>query len=144
MNLIAEPIPSTDTAFRAALAEAELPADDLDLAGRRFFRFVSDGRTVGYGGYEPHGAHALIRSVVVLPEARGAGHGRAIADRLAAEAARAGAREAYLLTTSAEAFFSHLGFATIPRIEAPAEILETPQAASMCTTAPLMRLRLSA
>lgn len=111
MRLVAEPIPSTDAAFRAGLAEAKLPADDLDLGGRRFFRFVADGRTVGYGGFEPHGDHALIRSVVVLPEARWAGYGRAIADLLAAEA--------------------------------PAEILETPQAASMCTTAPLMRLRIS-
>lgn len=144
MDLAAEPISSTDAGFRAALAEANLPADDLDLEGRRFFRFVADGRTVGYGGFEPHGANALIRSVVVLPEARGAGYGRAIAGLLAAEAGRAGAREAYLLTTSAEAFFSHLGFATIARAEAPAEILETPQAASMCTTAPLMRLRISA
>lgn len=144
MTLAAEPVPAGDAGFRAALLDAGLPVDDLDLEGRRFFRFIADGRTVGYGGFEPHGDHALIRSVVVLPEARGAGYGRAIADLLAAEAARTGAREAFLLTTSAEAFFSHLGFATIPRAEAPAEILATPQAASMCTTAPLMRLRLSA
>jgi N-acetylglutamate synthase-like GNAT family acetyltransferase len=144
MSLAAEPVTGSDAGLRTALLDARLPVDDLDRDGRRFFRFVSDGRVVGYGGYEPHGEHALIRSVVVLPEARGRGYGRGVAALLLEEAGKSGARDAYLLTDTAEAFFGHLGFTAIDRAEAPTEILATPQAASICSTAPLMRVRISA
>lgn len=140
--LAAEPVNGEDAGLRDALAGFGLPTDDLGLEGRCFSRFVADGQVVGYGGYEPYGEHALVRSVLVLPEARGRGHGGAMVRFLLDEAARGGACAAYLLTTSAEAFFWRLGFSVLDRALAPREILATKQATLTCATAPLMRLRL--
>ena len=127
-------------AMSEALRSADLPTDDLDEANVQAFAFADgDGVVVGYGGLEMHGEHALMRSIVVEPARRAQGEGRAIVDRLLAEASACGARRVYLLTTSARAFFATLGFAVVARAEAPAAILATRQAAGLCAvSAPLM------
>ena len=132
------PIPGDAPDLRAALEAAALPTTDLTDNGRTFFRFEDQGRPVGYGGYELYGEHALLRSVVVLPEVRGKGFGKAVTEGVLARAARAGARQAYLLTTNAEPFFEHAGFAPIARDEAPSDILATKQATTICSTAALL------
>ena len=127
-------------AMSEALRRADLPTDDLDEANVQAFAFADgDGVVVGYGGLEMHGEHALMRSIVVEPARRGQGEGRAIVERLLAEASARGARRVYLLTTTARAFFATLGFAVVARAEAPAAILATRQAAGLCVaSAPLM------
>ena len=127
-------------AMSEALRSADLPTDDLDEANVQAFAFAdADGFVVGYGGLEMHGEHALMRSIVVETARRAQGEGRAIVDRLLAEASARGARRVYLLTTSARAFFATLGFAVVARAEAPAAILATRQAAGLCAaSAPLM------
>ena len=141
-GLVATPVTGADSGLCDALADAQLPIEDLTDDGRRFFRFELDGRTIGYGGFEPHGDHALIRSIVVLPAARGQGLGRAVAEGVMRQAAAAHCVQAFLLTTSAADFFAHLGFAPTDRADAPAAILATRQAASICTTATLLARRL--
>lgn len=124
--------------LRAALENADLPTDDLAEHGRAFFRFESDGKLVGYAGYELYGEDVLLRSVVVVPEARGRGYGRAITEQVLRRAFEAGARRAYLLTTTASPFFEHAGFRRIDRAEAPPSILATKQATTICATASLL------
>ena len=124
--------------LRAALEGADLPTEDITEAGRSFFRLDADGQTIGFGGYEVHNGSALLRSVVVLPQHRGKGFGRVIAEAVLARAAKAGAHQAYLLTTTAEVFFERAGFTRIDRSSAPAEILATRQAATICSTAALL------
>ncbi|MEF2162655.1 arsenic resistance N-acetyltransferase ArsN2, partial [Pseudomonas aeruginosa] len=118
--------------LRAALTAANLPVDDLTEPGRAFFRFADAGRIFGFGGFELYGENALLRSIVVLPEARGKGQGKAATDLLIQQTAAAGARTAYLLTTNAAPFFERNGFRPIDRSAAPADILTTRQAASLC------------
>jgi N-acetylglutamate synthase-like GNAT family acetyltransferase len=136
-----QPIPVTgsDAALVAALIEARLPTEDLNNPGRTFFRVERDGETVGFGGFEAYGGDALLRSVVVVPERRGRGDGRAVTEAVLAEARQAGVERAYLLTTTAEAFFARLGFDRTARAEAPAAILGTQQATTICSSATLMR-----
>jgi N-acetylglutamate synthase-like GNAT family acetyltransferase len=122
-----------------ALAEASLPADDLAEPGRQFFRFERGGELVGFGGLERYGSDALLRSVVVLPQHRSRGEGKAITANLLAAAQEAGAGQAYLLTTTAEGFFKSLGFAVVPRDDAPPAILGTYQATTTCSSAALLR-----
>ena len=100
------PIAADAPELAAALKDAHLPTEDLADGGRTFFGLDEGGQPVGYAGYELYGEEALLRSVVVLPEQRGKGYGRAITDAVLAEAAKAGARRAFLLTTTAEAFFA--------------------------------------
>ncbi|MEQ1771201.1 MAG: arsenic resistance N-acetyltransferase ArsN2 [Devosia sp.] len=141
-QFIATKVAGSDSGLRDALVAANLPTEDLTDGGRRFFRFDLDGRPVGYGGFEPHGAYALLRSVVVLPEARGTGVGRAVAEGVLQKAAAEKCSEAFLLTTTAEGFFQHIGFHEIDRALAPKEILATKQAATICATATLLARRL--
>jgi len=121
-----------------------LPADDIHEPGRRFFAFFdAAGTAVGYGGIEAAGPHAaLLRSIVVKPLSRRAGHGRAITDWLAAEAKRGGAQDIYLLTTTAQAFFRRLGFEVVHRAGVPAAIAATRQFSTLCpASAVVMRRR---
>jgi protein-tyrosine-phosphatase/N-acetylglutamate synthase-like GNAT family acetyltransferase len=126
------PIAGHEAELRSALAAADLPTDDLDEAGRRFFRIARGVDTVGFGGYELHGDSALLRSVVITPANRHKGLGRRATDLLLRRAYADGARTGYLLTTTAAPFFETLGFKPIDRASAPAAILQTRQAASLC------------
>jgi len=127
-----QPTSGRDRDLQAALQTAGLPIDDLEQGGRIFFRFANQGQIVGYGGLEPYGDCALLRSVVVLPDQRGRGYGEAISHQMLDQAGREGARTVYLLTESAADFFEHLGFVKVERTAAPAAILQTRQAASLC------------
>lgn len=134
----ARPIPPRAPELAAALAAAGLPTEDLEDGGRSFFAFEDNGRPIGFGGFELYGEDALLRSVVILQEARGKGYGRAVTEAVLARAHEAGARTAYLLTTTAEAFFEHDGFRRVERATAPASILATRQATTICATAALL------
>jgi len=128
----------------AALEDADLPTEDLGESGRTFFAFEDAGRRIGFGGFELYGEDVLLRSVVVLPEARGKGYGHAVTEAVLGRAREAGARNAFLLTTTAESFFEHEGFARIERATAPASILATKQATTICSTAALLARSLAA
>jgi GNAT superfamily N-acetyltransferase len=141
-GLEAEALPAgRRAAAAAALQGAGLPADDLERPGVLLLAFRAEGRLAGYGGLELHGAEALLRSVLVLPERRGAGVGRAITERLLRRAAEAGARRVFLLTADAAGFFERLGFARIPREAAPDAIAGTPQMAGLCPSTAALLVR---
>jgi len=117
----------------SALTADHLPVDDLAEPGRTFFKYLTlDGETVGYGGFEIYGKAALLRSLVTLPSRRRSGIGRNMALILMRRAFDAGASDLYLLTTTAQAFFGKLGFATIDRDTVPAALRATRQFASLC------------
>ena len=127
------PADPDDRAFvETLLAGNDLPVADLDDGNVRLFVQEIDGRRVGVGGLEPHGEHALLRSVAVEASERGAGHGRALCERLLAEAVNDGIRTVYLLTTTATDFFAGLGFGEIERDAAPAAIRGTAEFSDLC------------
>ncbi len=128
-------------AVRRLLAAARLPLDGLeDQFPAAYAVAEAAGRLAGAAGMEAHGTCGLLRSVVVTPEARGTGLGKAlVADRLA-WARAAGLAEVYLLTTTAPDFFAALGFARLERAAAPPSIRASREFASVCPgTSVLMR-----
>ncbi|MCJ8144023.1 arsenic resistance N-acetyltransferase ArsN2 [Ancylobacter sp. A5.8] len=133
-----------DAGLRAALEAEGLPVDDLGEPWAALFRYDTlEGESVGYGGFELHGPDALVRSVVVSPGARGAGIGRNIVPLLLFRAYEAGARRAFLLTTSAAPFFGKLGFRDMARDAAPNAIRASRQFAALCpASASLMTRKL--
>ena len=137
-------VAADDPALAKALAADGLPIADLGEGNRTFFACATlDGAIVGYGGFELFGQTALLRSITVLPEMRGKRIGRNIVPLLLYRAHERGAREAWLLTTSAAAFFERLGFTARRRDEAPAAILASRQAADLCpASATLMARRI--
>ena len=114
----------------AALAAANLPISDLDEPGRQFFRFDDAAGQVGFGGIEGDCADCLLRSLIVVPDRRGAGLGRAMVALLERAAHDMGVKRLHLLTTTA--FFRAAGFADAERNAAPAVIAASHEFATLC------------
>jgi N-acetylglutamate synthase-like GNAT family acetyltransferase len=120
-------------ALEAALAKAALPTADIEVPGRLFWRFeTADELPVGFGGLEPYGDDALLRSVVTLPPARGRGIGAAIVAALELEAQLHRCRSLWVITTSAAEFFARLGYARCDRTAVPAVIAATTEFSALC------------
>lgn len=128
--------------------EALLRASDLPVAGvadhlSNFIVAADTGGVVACGGIEYHGSFALLRSIAVAVQARGAGLGNAIVSRLL-EACRSHAVEAVALrTTTAETYFSRQGFVCIALSDVPGPLLSSGQFAGVCpASATVMLLRI--
>jgi len=119
-------------ALADALFAAGLPNSDIGDAGRLFFRFENELGIAGYGGLEGGNADRLMRSVVVPPGRQGCGMGRAIVADIEREAAAMGAERLHLLTTTAAAFFSGIGYQVADRTSAPAIIAASAEFTSLC------------
>lgn len=131
--LVGAPIAGSDANLALALQAAGLPTDDLTEPGRRFFAYATvSGEHVGFGGFEHIGQDVLVRSLVVLPEARHRGIGGGMLALLLRRAFDEGGRAAWLLTTTAAPFFERAGFKPVDRASAPTSILGTRQAAHLC------------
>ncbi|QQV79356.1 GNAT family N-acetyltransferase (plasmid) [Sphingomonas aliaeris] len=113
------------------LDAACLPSADLAESDRMFFRFGVD-HIVGYGGLEGEGTDRLLRSVVVLPDRRGLGVGRAMVAAFEQEARELGVQRLHLLTTTAAPFFSAMGYAAADRDTAPSAIASSREFTSLC------------
>jgi GNAT superfamily N-acetyltransferase len=122
--------------FVAALANAELPTDDL--ASEPFRYFTADD--LAWGGFGA-GADALIRSIVVLPQARSRGFGVLVTEALALQARGAGVERLWLLTTSAAPFFKKLGWASVDRAQAPEAITRSQQFSGLCPASAALMVR---
>lgn len=116
--LVDTPIAGSDPDLALALHEAGLPTDDLTEPGRTFFAYATvSGERVGFGGIGSGMLALLLR--------------RAFDE---------GGRQAWLLTTTAAPFFERAGFKPVERAIAPASVLATRQAASLCpASAALLR-----
>lgn len=130
------------SALVAALTAEKLPIDDLDEPGRRFYAYETlSGRLVGFAGFELYGEDALLRSLVVLPDMRRHGHGAAVVARLSRRAFDLGARRAWGLTTTVAAWLETRKFHRVARAEAPAAILASRQAQSLCPASAVLLTR---
>jgi N-acetylglutamate synthase-like GNAT family acetyltransferase len=123
------------------LAEASLPLDGAQEHLNAFVLAVREDSVVGCATVEQAGESVvLLRSVALRASEQGAGGGRALVMRTLERAARAGATSACLLTTTAEAFFTHIGFARIDRADVPAALLQSVEFRGACpSTAVIMR-----
>ncbi len=115
-----------------ALNRAGLPVADLDRPGRVFFRFSSEGGTVGFGGLEGNAPDMLLRSVAVAPGNQNQGHGGRIVAALERDAAALGATRLHLLTNTAARVFRGRGYEPADRRDAPAPVVACEQFRSLC------------
>jgi N-acetylglutamate synthase-like GNAT family acetyltransferase len=134
----AVPIAWDDAAFGAQLRTAKLPVTDLGNAAATYFRIERLAKHLGYGGMEIYDKGALLRSVVVPEAERGTGAGRQVVECLLGVLSSKNVRRVYLLTAGAVPFFEHLGFQKLERSAAPASILATHQASSICSSAHML------
>ncbi|MCQ4633677.1 GNAT family N-acetyltransferase [Shinella sp. CPCC 100929] len=134
-----EQITGSDADLKAALTDAHLPTDDIEDSGRTFFKALSaDGQIVGFSGVERCDGNYLLRSVVLHPDRRGTGLGKAVVEATVASLDPGGV---FLVTTSAASFFASIGFSEVPRDSVPAAVLATRQLSSICpSSATIMKL----
>lgn len=122
----------------AAAAKALLAAEGLptaDLAAEHFAHFIACGpedSPDAVVGLELYGDVALLRSLVVSPAARGKGYGSALVAEIETYAQQLGIRELYLLTNTAETFFSRRGYSSVERADVPEAIRQTAEFSSLC------------
>lgn len=95
----------------ALLAAAHLPSSDLSPSHmEHFFYSGTAAAPAGIVGVGFRGSNALLRSLVVSPNARSTGLGAALLERAEAHARGRGAVALYLLTTTAEQLFRKRGY----------------------------------
>jgi N-acetylglutamate synthase-like GNAT family acetyltransferase len=117
---------------RRLLEDAGLPTSDLATAESQFVVIGDGEQIIAAGALQRFGSVALLRSVVVDPDRRGAAFGRGIVKELerAAQAAQIG--RLVLLTQTAREFFADLGYRVIERADAPQEVQRSEEFRSLC------------
>lgn len=135
------------THLRPAILELllanDLPVADLD-ENKNLFACLANGDVIGAGGLELFGDCALLRSLCVRKDLQKKGLGKFIVGEIEKIALQKGIHGLYLLTTTAEGFFSNEGYEKIDREGVPAEIKNTTEFSSICpSSAIVMRKFLS-
>ena len=115
------------------LVAAGLPTADLTAAPRADFWGGHEGMAlIGVIGLEGYGAVALLRSLAVATAWQGRGLGSALLAHAERAARQQGVSALYLLTTTAEAFFTRRGYLRLPREAAPSVLRHTAEFAALC------------
>jgi len=132
-------------AIQRLLANSALPWQDIQQHLDDFVVARSAVGIVGCVGLERTGDRGLLRSLAVEPSRQREGLGSSLAAAILHHARALGLESVYLLTTTAETFFTRFGFSRVSRELAPPEISQTAQFRTLCpSTAIVMALFLSA
>ena len=115
------------------LAACALPCEDITPAHLQHF-LISRHQTnlVGVIGLELFGSFALLRSLAVQIEARGQKIASQLTKQAEAYARSHEVRSLYLLTTTAEDFFTKQGYHTMDRNAVPVVVRGTTEFRSIC------------
>lgn len=106
-------------AVLALLSKAALPTAGVPGGLDHYVVAELGGDLVAVAGLEPYGTAGLLRSVAVSAALRGSGVGTALVERIAADAAARGIDDLFLLTTTAETYFTRHGFRRVSRDDVP-------------------------
>jgi len=118
------PAGAADAAAIAGLLDAAgLPAHHVDDSLGDFLVAADGDRVRGCIAVESHGAEALLRSLAVVPAARGGGLGGRLAEAALALARRRGHRRAVILTATVREWALRRGFREVARDALSAELL---------------------
>ena len=119
--------------IRALLETGDLPTRDLLTSAPQFIVACDgDDRVVAAGGLQSFGESALLRSVVVARELRGAGLGQRVVRELERIARAAQVKRLALLTLTATRFFERQGYRVISRHDVPEAVQGTEEFQSLC------------
>lgn len=129
-------IPATvqdETGIKGLLRTCELPSDDISAWHLADFFVIQDsGQIVGSVGLEVCDKFGLLRSLALRESLRGRGLGIQLVQHIEAYAHSQQIQSLYLLTTTADRFFTGIGYQTIPRESAPVPLQETAEFQRIC------------
>ncbi|CAJ0822318.1 MULTISPECIES: GNAT family N-acetyltransferase [Ralstonia] len=106
----------------ALLRRCGLPAEDTQGSIDAFHVALDMGRIIGCVAGEQGGRSIVVRSVAVDPIYRDRGIASRLIETLLLRARGTGAREAYLLSTTAPSYFARWGFSLFPAEKVPTEV----------------------
>ena len=130
MNITRKP---PEIEVKALLASVELPIEDISTEHmEHYFGAWTNSTLEGVVGVELHGSVALLRSLAVVSSKRRAGLGARLLVEVEQYAAEKGIQSIFLLTTTAEAYFTKRGYSALSRTAAPDAIRNTTEFAKIC------------
>lgn len=125
--------PSDEDEIKDMLRSCLLPSEDLSSGLMDGFLVLRQaGALIGTVGLEKFGQVGLLRSLAVRGDSRGKSWGLQLTRQIEELARQHGLRELFLLTTTAEDFFTRQGYHIISREQAPASIQDTAEFKSLC------------
>lgn len=132
--------PSDYNAVCALLSQQNLPIKDIGEELPHFFVVKENELLLGVIGLELYGEFGLLRSMATDPAYRNKGIASSLVTELFDYGKRIGLKEIYLLTETAENYFTRKGFQKLKREEAPASIRQSAEFSHLCpTTAVVMK-----
>lgn len=139
--VVLTPARSSDLpAFAALLRGFGLPEEGLEPLLPTTTLARQGGAVVGSAALERYEQDGLLRSVAVASSCQGTGLGRRLTEAILDQAAAEGVQDVYLLTTTAEAFFTHLGFACVAREAVAPAVQASDEFSTLCpSTAVVMK-----
>jgi amino-acid N-acetyltransferase len=136
-----EPTPDDLKTVQALLRSNNLPFEDCGDHLSNFIGIAHDNLVIAIGGFEHIGQYALLRSVAVDPQFRRLGLAASLIENRLSQLRLLKVKAVYILTETAEQYFSQLGFDIVDRDGLPVEIQTTQQCQSLCpASATAMRL----
>ena len=121
--------------IKQLLATSDLPNEDIRATELQHFLIVKDENALnpaGVVGLELKDDVALLRSLAVDKAYRGQGLAIQLVHKIEAYARSQNVTALYLLTLTAEAFFTKRGYQVADRSSAPAALQETTEFKSLC------------
>ena len=129
--------------IEALLERCNLPFSDCGEHIQNFVGVIKSDNLIAIGALQYEDSVVLLRSIAVHPDYRGQGLASAMTCHLIEQARSREVRQLYILTETAESYFSRFGFYPISRQVVPASIQATQQFESLCpSNAQAMRLDL--
>lgn len=110
----------------------ELPAEDLPGTLNDFYAAVEEGKIVGLIGMERYSDFGLLRSMVVHPDYRNKQIAEKLVQLLEQSASGSGITTIYLLTETAERYFSKKNYRVITRDEVPQALFQSSEFSHVC------------
>lgn len=144
LDVSLEPASAADLEeVRKLLTKNALPLDGVAQFIEQFVVARAAGHVVGCIGIETYGTSALLRSAAVRDDLKGRGIGRLLVNEIIDRAKRDSVATMYLLTTTADSYFTTFGFERIDRADVAEELNASEELRGACpASATVMRKRL--
>ncbi|MCG3217004.1 MAG: GNAT family N-acetyltransferase [Candidatus Heimdallarchaeota archaeon] len=139
---VVKAIQNDSPGIRNLLTETDLVVEDIDeYIGNFLVIKDEEDNILACAGFEKYDDIGLLRSVAVSPELQGKGVGTLLTKSSIKHAKENGIRSLYLLTETAEKFFSKFSFKVLERDEAHPSIKNTYEFQYACVNTGILMLK---